>query len=65
MQKQKLSDYEAAVSAAMQRHYGISWNDASGELAPLQTALEEGVEPEEFVLRFGERYDLEPVQTRW
>lgn len=59
----RISDYEATVSAAMQRTYGISWRDACGDARPLQNALDDGLSPEEFVEWWGERYDLSPLRS--
>jgi phage-related protein len=61
-QNPSISNYEAAVSAAMQSTYGISWQDACGDVEPLQSALQEGSSPEEFVHWWGKRYDLSPVR---
>lgn len=60
---QSFSEYEAAVSSAMQRTYGISWLDACGDVEPLQSALHDGLSPEEFVHWWGEHYDLSPVRS--
>jgi hypothetical protein len=61
--KTSISHYEAAVSYAMKMTYGISWQDACGDVAPLHSALEDGSSPEEFVRWWGERYDLVPVRA--
>lgn len=58
-----ISNYEAAVSAAMRATYGISWRDACGDAEPLQCALHDGLSPEEFVHWWGEHYDLSPVRS--
>jgi hypothetical protein len=58
-------EFEAQVSAAMLKHFGITWNDASGEVQLLEKARAEGRSPDEFVTWFGERYDLNPVQSNW
>jgi hypothetical protein len=60
---QSISEYEAAVSSAMQSTYGISWRDACGDAGPLRGALHDGLSPEEFVHCWGERYDLSPVRS--
>lgn len=59
-----MSEYEAAVSNTMQKRYGITWQDASGDTQPLESAIADGWTPEQFVRWFGERYDLEPVSSR-
>jgi hypothetical protein len=53
--------YRAAVSEAMQRTFGISWHEASGDQEPLDRAQAGGQSPQEFVDWWGEKYDLEPV----
>ena len=56
--------YCEQVSAEMQRVYGISWNDASGDSEPLERAQEAGQSPADFVDWFGTKYDLIPV-SEW
>jgi hypothetical protein len=54
--------YEAAVSEAMLKEYGVTWRDACGDREPLERAMAEGLSPEAFVRYFGERYDLIPMR---
>jgi hypothetical protein len=60
-----LQDYAAAVSAEMNRRYGITWADACGDPQPLTVALRSGDTPEDFVARWGDRYELEEITSRW
>jgi hypothetical protein len=60
-----LQNYEAAVSIAMMRRYGITWEDACGDPEPLTAALCNGETPVEFVARWGDRYELEDITRRW
>lgn len=57
-----LTQYRDAVSAEMERQYGITWHDASGDMEPLERAIARGDTPEDFVSWWGEKYDLEPVE---
>jgi hypothetical protein len=57
---QQLQHYAREVSALMHRQYAITWDDAAGDLQPLDNALADGLSPEEFVARFAEKYDLTP-----
>lgn len=56
----QLQEYERAVTFHMLQEYGITWRDACGEARPLEAAIEDGESPEDFVQRFGEKYDLLP-----
>ena len=60
----KEMQYLEAVSAEMQRVYGISWQEASGDAEPLERAQTAGQSPVEFVDWFGTKYDLIPKE-RW
>ena len=56
--------YREAVSAEMQRVYGISWQDASGDSEPLERAQVAGQSPVDFVDWWGRKYHLIP-KTEW
>lgn len=60
-----LPEFETAVSAEMKKRYGITWEDACGDVEPLIAALAEGRHPAEFVHCFGERYDLQEIAKNW
>lgn len=60
-----LPEYEEAVTIEMKKRYGITWEDACGDAEPLTAALRYGESPEEFVARWGDRYDLEEINRRW
>ena len=64
MKGSKASTYRDRVSAAMKKRYGITWDDAAGDVEPLETAMRDGMTPDEFVRWFGERYNLIPVNSR-
>ena len=50
--------YREAVSAEMQRVYGISWQEASGDSESLEQAQVAGQSPADFVDWWGRKYDL-------
>jgi hypothetical protein len=52
--------YRADVDVLMQDGYGLSWQDACGDVDPLVNAMRAGQSPAEFVDWFGMRYDLIP-----
>ncbi len=51
-------DYWDAVDAAMEKLFGIDTWDAGIEADRIAAAVEEGDTPEDFALRFGEKYGL-------
>jgi hypothetical protein len=51
-------DYWDALDAAMLKLFGIDTSDASIEADRIAAAQEEGDTPEDFALRFGEKYGL-------
>lgn len=53
-----LNDYRYEVSARMLTIYGIDWNDACGDDAPLQRAINDGESAEEFVEWWGQKFNL-------
>ncbi len=55
-----LQNYERAVTFHMLQEYGITWQDACGDAWPLEAAIAWGESPEDFVRRYGEKYDLIP-----
>lgn len=56
-----LTTYRRAVDAALLTGYGLTWQDACGDAAPLEQALSDGLTPEEFAAAFAEKYDLTPA----
>jgi hypothetical protein len=60
-----LQEYEAAVSFQTKRRFGITWEDACGDQEPLTAALRDGESPEEFVARWGDRYELDDITRRY
>lgn len=46
------------VSELLQRDYGIDWNDACGDMDPIEFALRDGLSPADFVEYWAEKYDL-------
>lgn len=59
---QGLRQFTDEVSTIMKRDYGLTWQDAAGDLQPLENALADGLSPQEFVRIFAERYDLTPLE---
>jgi hypothetical protein len=57
-----LDAYQVAVSAELLREYGLTWQDACGDMEPLLRAIADGLRPADFVQDFAERYELEPVR---
>ncbi len=53
--------YWDAVDSLMEETYGIDTGDAGIDPDLIATAQEEGQSPEDFVLWFGERYNLTPL----
>lgn len=53
-----LEDFRKAVSVRMLRVYALDWHDACGDGEPLLSAMESGGTPEEFVERWGAKFDL-------
>ena len=56
-------DYEtfrAAVSARLLAEYCLTWDDAAGDPETLIAAMGAGWSPEQFVERYGMKYDLTP-----
>ena len=51
-------DYWDAVDVAMLKFFGIDTWDAGIEAERIASAQEEGETPEDFALRFGEKYGL-------
>ena len=61
-------DYRSRIDEVMRRTYGIDICDAGIEIEVLTVAHQDGLTPEAFVLRFGEKYDLTPLTefaTSW
>lgn len=52
--------YKRKVDAVMLELYAIDWQDAAGDVEPLQRAIEAGETPEEFVRWWGEKYGMCP-----
>lgn len=55
--------FRQQVDQEMLRLFGISWADACGDAEPLERAIDRGSSPREFALWWGDRYDLERVDT--
>jgi len=56
-----VNDYKRKVDVHFKEIYGSTWDDLCGEEEPLADAIDEGEDPKEFVLRFGEKYDLDKL----
>lgn len=56
-----LAKFKAGVDKYFKSIYGLTWADACGDEEPLLAALKELTKPKEFVLEWGERYDLDPI----
>lgn len=54
----RLDAFRRGIDALMLEMYAIDWQDAVGDIEPLERAIEMGETPEEFVRWFGEKYDL-------
>lgn len=55
-------EFAAEVSRLLQEQYGLTWDDACGDLDPLQCAWETEETPQEFVKWWAEKYDLAPTR---
>lgn len=63
-QQERLRQYKLEVTQHMLEAYGITWRDACGDDEPLETAIERGRPAIDFVLWWGEKYDLIP-KSEW
>jgi len=56
-----LAEYRYAVSKEMERVYGITWADASGD-DDLLEKCRASIDPSDFVQWWGQKYDLTPKE---
>jgi hypothetical protein len=61
---QDVHRFASEVSAIMKRSYAITWEDAAGDLQPLENALADGLSAQEFVDRYAAKYGLRPLPPR-
>jgi hypothetical protein len=59
--RQDVRQFANDVSAIMKREYGLTWQDAAGDLQPLENGLTDGLSPQEFVELFAAQYGLAPL----
>ena len=58
---QQLDQFRDEVDRQLKRVYGITWQDACGDLEPLVDALAAGESAEDFVERWARKNDLDPI----
>ena len=63
--KMQLKKFKSSVSMLMKKEYGLDWDDACGELEPLENAIDGGETPRQFVDWWATKYDMTPLEENY